>query len=241
MIEIDLAKENWSPRSFPLEEIFAPGQKFDPARYDTRFPEAEAKVRAGFRGITTNGEVVPELFQLRPTGSSLENVRQALIAVLDSLGPERSADARLPIDAPAVQLWHGFFTRRLRHGVCLEDMDAEQRRRVEMLFEASLSSKGARMISDIRFTSQLIAELTGLFVDFGENVYWFSALGDPTGAQPWGWQIDGHHVNLTFIVVGDQLVMTPMFLGAEPTAIDSGPRAGLRLFQAETDDGLAVF
>jgi hypothetical protein len=239
--DIDLAKEQWSPRVLAREEIFAPGQKYDPARYDTRFPEAEAKVRAGFRGLTSNGDVVPGLFQLRPTGSSLEHVRRALIAILDSLGPTRGPQAQLAIDEPAVHLWHGFFTRRLRHGVALEDMDTEQRHLVEALFEASLSAKGARTVSDIRYTSQLIADLTGLFVDFGENVYWFSVLGDPTGSEPWGWQIDGHHLNLTFVVVGDQVVATPMFLGAEPTAIATGPRAGLRMFDDEYNDGLAVF
>src|SRR5580692_11465056 len=126
MTDIDLANEHWSPRVLAPEEIFAPGQKYDPARYDQRFPEAEAKVRAGFRGLTSDGHVVPGLFRLRPTGSSLEHVRDALLAVLDSLGPKGS-EARLAVDEPAVHLWHGFFTRRLRHGVGLEDMNAEQR------------------------------------------------------------------------------------------------------------------
>ncbi len=34
--------------------------------------------------------------------------------------------------------------------------------------------------------------------------------------EPWGWQLDGHHLNLHCFVLGDQMVMTPAFLGTEP-------------------------
>ena len=45
---------------------------------------------------------------------------------------------------------------------------------------------------------------------------------------PWGWQIDGHHLNLNFFVLGDQLVFTPSFMGSEPCSVADGPLAGTR-------------
>ncbi len=55
-----------------------------------------------------------------------------------------------------------------------------------------------------------------------------------------GWQLDGHHINLHCFVLGDQMVFTPAFLGAEPCHIKSGELAGLRVFEGEERNGLAM-
>ena len=56
--------------------------------------------------------------------------------------------------------------------------------------------------------------------------------------EPWGWQIDGHHLCLNCTVVGDQVVLTPAFMGAEPSRVFDGPFAGTMLFSAEERTGL---
>ena len=58
--------------------------------------------------------------------------------------------------------------------------------------------------------------------------------------EPWGWQIDGHHLNLNYFVRKDQVVMTPAFWGAEPAIADRGPYVGLREFDAEQRNGLEL-
>jgi hypothetical protein len=45
---------------------------------------------------------------------------------------------------------------------------------------------------------------------------------------PWGWQMDGHHLNLNDFFLKDHVVMTPAFWGVEPAIADRGPYAGLR-------------
>jgi hypothetical protein len=67
-----------------------------------------------------------------------------------------------------------------------------------------------------------------------------SVMGTPSADGPWGWQIDGHHLIVNCFVLGDQIVMTPMFLGSEPVAAHEGPYAGTRVFQAEERGGLAL-
>jgi hypothetical protein len=49
-------------------------------------------------------------------------------------------------------------------------------------------------------------------------------LGDPDGDRPWGWRINGHHLAVHAIVVGDRLTVTPHFLGSEPAQVPSGGR-----------------
>ena len=78
-----------------------------------------------------------------------------------------------------------------------------------------------------------IREITGSDEELGEWLYWLSALGEPSLDEPWGWQFDGHHLNVNCFLLGGQMVMTPMFMGSEPVAVDIGKHAGTRVFQAE--------
>ena len=51
-------------------------------------------------------------------------------------------------------------------------------------------------------------------------------MGTPSAAEPWGWQLDGHHAIINYFVLGDQVVMTPLFAGSEP--VDRDGRASTR-------------
>jgi len=74
----------------------------------------------------------------------------------------------------------------------------------------------------------------------GEWSYTFCLFGTPSAREPWGWQLFGHHLALNCFVLGQQMVLTPAFLGAEPVYADSGPFVGTRLFEDEERAGLAL-
>jgi hypothetical protein len=65
-------------------------------------------------------------------------------------------------------------------------------------------------------------------------------MGEPSATEPWGWQLDGHHLNLNYFVMGDQVVMTPSFWGSEPTIAKSGKYAGTSILADEQDKGLRM-
>ena len=88
--------------------------------------------------------------------------------------------------------------------------------------------------------NDFVLHLTGKAEEYGEWLYWVSVMGTPSSQEPWGWQIDGHHLIVNCFVLGDQVVMTPMFMGSEPVAADTGPYAGTRVFQAEEEQGLTL-
>jgi hypothetical protein len=83
-----------------------------------------------------------------------------------------------------------------------------------------------------------LGELTGRPAEYGEWYYWLSIFGQPSNNEPWGWQIDGHHLIVNCFILGDQVVMTPNFFGSEPTAVDTGKHAGTRVFVDEEQLGL---
>jgi hypothetical protein len=88
--------------------------------------------------------------------------------------------------------------------------------------------------------NEVLGEITGNWEFFGEWLYFLSLFGTPSMDEPWGWQLDGHHLNLNYFVLKDQIVMTPAFWGAEPAIADRGPYAGLREFDAEQRNGLEL-
>jgi len=42
-----------------------------------------------------------------------------------------------------------------------------------------------------------------------------TAMGTPSASEPWGFQLDGHHAIVNYVVLGDQVVMTPFFAGSD--------------------------
>ena len=65
--------------------------------------------------------------------------------------------------------------------------------------------------------------LTGDHEAFGEWPYFMSIFGAPGADEPWGWQIDGHHLCVNTVVFDDRIVMTPTFMGAEPRRVQPRP------------------
>jgi len=65
-------------------------------------------------------------------------------------------------------------------------------------------------------------------------------MGTPSKTQPWGWQVDGHHLIVNYFVLGDQVVMTPLFVGSEPVIAPSGKYKGLAILQDEQGAGLKM-
>jgi hypothetical protein len=84
---------------------------------------------------------------------------------------------------------------------------------------------------------ETLGELTKRPQTYGEWRYWLSIFGTPGGSEPWGWQLDGHHLNINYFILGDQVVMTPVFMGAEPAHARSGKFEGTKALQPEQDKG----
>jgi hypothetical protein len=78
------------------------------------------------------------------------------------------------------------------------------------------------------------------FEEYGEWLYWITIMGKPSSTEPWGWQVDGHHLIINYFVLGDQVVMTPMFVGSEPVIAHSGKFKGTAILQNEQGKGLAL-
>jgi hypothetical protein len=52
--------------------------------------------------------------------------------------------------------------------------------------------------------------------------------------------LDGHHCIINYFVLGDQVVMTPYFVGSEPVTATSGKYKGTSILQGEQNGGLEM-
>ena len=73
-----------------------------------------------FRGITTDGDVVPGLFSVESTGVSTQAVLEAANAFLASLDPPQRDTATFGIDDEAWRAWSNIHPFVMRHGVALD-------------------------------------------------------------------------------------------------------------------------
>jgi Protein of unknown function (DUF3500) len=85
-----------------------------------------------------------------------------------------------------------------------------------------------------------LGETVGLETVLNEFSYNIALYGDPDPQAPWGWQLFGHHCAVNCLVVDGRMVLSPLFLGAEPDAIDEGPLAGGSPFTERIELGIAL-
>jgi hypothetical protein len=210
-------------------------------RFRAMSAEAEKRGLAeAFRGITTDGKAIPGLFSLGPSGVSTEAARRTAASFLASLTAEQKSKTLFPMDDPEWRKWMNqhFYVRQ---GVGFLEMDERQREAAFGMMHAAMSPQGFELARNIMRLNHTLGELNrSNFEEYGEGRYWVTMMGTPSIKEPWGWQVDGHHLIVNYFVLGDQVVMTPLFVGSEPVIARSGKYQGVAILQEEQRKGLAM-
>lgn len=191
-----------------------------------------------FKGVTTDGRASPGLFELREEGAPTSAILQAVATLLGLLTREQATAVLHPIDSIARRMWVNEVPRFERFGIWLDEVSPAVREAAMGVLSASLSAAGYERSRNIMRLNGFLGELAGAPIALGEYCYQFHIFGEPSASEPWGWQLFGHHLCLTCLVVGTQMTLTPTFMGAEPRYADKGPHAGTRVFDDEERIGL---
>jgi len=192
-----------------------------------------------FKGVTADGTVVSGLFPIRATGVSTAPVREAAVKFIGGLTADQKARTTFQLNDDEWRKWNNVH-RYTRQGVNFKEMTEDQRTRAFDLLKASLSAKGLEKSRNIMRLNETIRELTQRLDEYGEGLYHLTVMGEPSDSQPWGWQLDGHHLVINYFILRDQVVMTPTFMGSEPVHAESGKYAGTKVMQDEQNKGLAL-
>lgn len=195
--------------------------------------DAETKGLAEpFVGLTRNGAPEKGLFPIRQTGVSTAPVKKAAEAFIATLSAEEKKKTLFAADDPEWRKWMNphFYVRQ---GMMFGTMSEKQRKAATGLLKAGLSAKGLKLSQDIMHLNETLAELTNDHEQYGDGHYYVTVMGAPSMKEPWGFQLDGHHLVINYFILGDQVVMTPTFMGSEPNVATAGKYAGTRVLETE--------
>jgi hypothetical protein len=210
------------------------------AEIKERFAKMDAEnLSKPYTGIVMSKGLEKDLFPIHSTGVSTKPVKNACEAFLRSLTKMQSIKIQFKVQDQEWQKWsnidHGLYTRQ---GVSIKEMSQEQRKLAFDLMQTALSAKGLQLSKDIMKTDQTLREINDDNPIYDEELYFFTVMGTPSMTEPWGWQIDGHHLVINYFVLGDQVVMTPAFMGGEPIVTTTGKYKGNVVFRDEQNIGL---
>ena len=168
-------------------------------------------------------------------GSDTSALPMTARTFLSTLNARQRAVASFPFDDPERTRWA--YVPQDRIGIPLQAMDAEQRAAAFGLLGTGLSERGTRLARGIIELEGILRQLeraVGAWRD--PELYYLALFVGPGGPHPWGWRFEGHHLSVNVTELGQHgQIVAPLFMGANPARVPSGPREGLRLLAAEED------
>jgi uncharacterized protein DUF3500 len=156
----------FAPWSFGQEEKQTPAEMAEMFRRRSEDYEREG-LGSPYLGITSNHEVIPGLFEIKPTGVSTEPVRNAAEQFIASLANEQLARTMFPVDDIEWRKWMNqhFYVRQ---GISFAEMTDAQRDAAFGLMKVSLSTKGFELTRNIMRLNETLAERAEDHVFLGE-------------------------------------------------------------------------
>lgn len=145
-------------------------------------------------------------------------------AFLGSLSSEQRRSCVFPPDHPGRNDWD-FIPKPDRIGIPLAHLDGHQRVLAQAVLRAGLSMRGYTQALAIMAMENVLREKEWPRVGYvapdfrSPEMYFLSFYGRPAFEDTWTWRFLGHHLSLSYTIVGQRwLSVTPCNMGAQPAA-----------------------
>lgn len=198
------------------------------------FPGAAAIRTLLLAGLLALASAQLLLAHENPVAEDMANAARNLLAALQ---PEQRAKATFEFKSDERENWH--FIPTPRKGLSFNDMTPEQRHLAHGLLQTGLSQRGYLKATTIMSLEAILKDVekgSGPVRD--ADLYFVSIFGEPNDHGTWAWRVEGHHLSLNFTLIdGDEIQVTPTFMGTNPAEVRQGPRKGLRVLAGEEDLG----
>ena len=175
------------------------------------------------------------------TNPNVVELRDKMIAFRNSLSKDLLNQASNCLDSERFYLWHNTPAnkRGKRDGITYADLTADQVVQFKSLMQLFLSADGYRKVNEITVLAEgWLNEIKSEI--WNPNFYSIDMFGDPNKTGSWGFQLDGHHCVVNFLVQGDNVSIVPAFLGGEP-AKQTYKDHSFDIFKDERDLALKLF
>ena len=154
-----------------------------------------------------------------PTGAMVEATR-AVLSIAAEEGRDRQ---RFAINAPHWRMWSDPELYFARFGLWLDELGGPLREAILGVLRASLGPQGFEKARRAMRTNGFLGELVKAPRVMNEYSYNFSRFGEPSGTEPWGWNLFDHYLYLNCFVLKHPVVPSPDSVGAEMNYNDCGP------------------
>ncbi|TVY26825.1 hypothetical protein LHYA1_G004816 [Lachnellula hyalina] len=193
-----------------------------------------------YKGVTTDGNIIPNLFHVQDEGIPIDKIVTSVENVLNQLTPSQQTKLSYPLNAREWRAWSNpeFLLRPL--GLRLEEQPASISTSILAVLKATFSPAGYQKALSAMRINHFLGQLCNIPKVLNELSYNFLLFGEPSTTKPWGWALYGHHLCLSVFLQGPQIFISPAFTGAEPNIIDEGPFAGTRILHKEEALGLKL-
>jgi uncharacterized protein DUF3500 len=173
-------------------------------------------------------------------GVDINSISGAVEKVLDKLSAEEKEQLMYPFDSREWRAWSNPEVLLRPFGLRLEEVNEDIALSILDVMKATFSPQGYdKAIAAMRI-NHFLGELCDIPKIMNKYSYNFLLFGAPSTTESWGWSLYGHHLCLNVFLMGPQIVISPIFTGAEPNIIDHGEFAGTEILHTEGNLGLQL-
>lgn len=178
--------------------------------------------------------------EIQPANPTIETFRQAMLDFRAALSEDLLKTAVACLDDQRLTEWSNLPAAfNARDGINYGQLSADQLTSFKKLLQLFLSADGYQKVDEITVLAEGFLN-TKNARDWGPNKYYITLFGDPSNSGSWGFQLDGHHCAINFLVHGEYVSMVPAFLGAEPT-VGTFNNTNFDIFKDERDLALVLY
>lgn len=147
-----------------------------------------------------------------------EKTTAAATAFLESLDVKLRAKCVGKLKTPVRREWTNLPAKRDADGVRMAELNETQIELACELMAKLFSEQGYEKMCSIMLADDQLLKGGRPRNGFGTENFSVVIFGTPSATEPWGFQLDGHHVGTNVSVEGDRLTMSPSFIGTQPHA-----------------------
>lgn len=170
-------------------------------------------------------------------------MRARATTFLASLDDDQRSATTFSFDDRNWRRWNYMTGSAVSPRLPLERMSDEQKVLALDLLRSGLSEAGMDKAERVMVLQDVLRdELNKGAPDRNSERFSTAIFGTPSDAGTWAWRFEGHHLTLTYTLVGDEIVsVTPSSFSSDPNTVASGPHRGLVALVDEEEMGRTLF
>ncbi|MEM8670331.1 MAG: DUF3500 domain-containing protein [Planctomycetota bacterium] len=167
-------------------------------------------------GYVSEASYVVGTYSPKVTGHDAEAMANAGKAFVASLDPQQREKLLEDLTSGERERWTNLPQRSGNGGLALGKCNKEQVRAFCDFMATLLSKGGYQKMCNVMLSDDQLLENGKPRAGFGTEDFFVVVFGEPSATEPWGFQLDGHHLGLNLSIEGEKITLAPSHTGAQP-------------------------